>query len=103
MDYSSFMNGIDDISNLLRTRGFYFSVMNRSLDYELQTHPSLGQTAEKPPYAVALACLLLVWAVLSVATAILVVALLLPGHLGLGDLLQALVNLLPADPLIYAT
>ena len=45
MDYSSFTNGIDDISNLLRTRGFYFSVMNRSLDYELQTHPSLGETA----------------------------------------------------------
>jgi hypothetical protein len=67
------------------------------------THPSLGQTAEKPAYAVALACLLLVWAVLNVATAILVVALLIPGHLGLSDLLQALCKLLPTDRLIYTT
>jgi hypothetical protein len=76
--------------------------MNRSLDYELPTHLSLGQTAEKAAYAVALACLLLVWPVLSVATAILVVALLLPGHLGLSDLLQALGNLLPGrSPILY--
>jgi len=83
------------------TAATHFSGMNRSLDYELQTHPSLGQTEKKP--AVALACLLLVWAVFSVATAILVAALLLPGHLGLSDLLQALGNLLPADAPMYTT
>jgi len=85
------------------TAATHFLGMNRSLDYELQTPPSLGQTEKKPAYAVALACLLLVWAVFSVATAILVAALLLPGHLGLSDLLQALGNLLPADASMYAT
>ena len=85
------------------TAATVFSGMNRSLDYEFQTPPSFGQTEKKPAYAVALACLLLVWAVFSVATAILVAALLLPGHLGLSDLLQALGNLLPADASMYTT
>jgi hypothetical protein len=70
----------------------------------LRTQPSPGQTKEKPFYTVALACLLLVWAVFSLATATFVVALVLPGHLGLSDLLQALGNLLPADlPSLYGT
>jgi hypothetical protein len=77
--------------------------MNHSLDYELRTQQSLGQTAEKPAYTVAIACLLLVLGVYIIATAILVVALLVPGHLGLSDLLQTLSNLLPAGPLIYTT
>ena len=85
------------------TAAMHFSGMNRSLDYELQRHPSLGQTEKKPAYAVALACLFLVWAVFSVATAILVAALLVPGHLGLSDMLQALGNLLPADAPMYTT
>ena len=84
-------------------RAFYLLGVNGSLDYELQRHPSPGQTEEKPVYTLALACLLLVWAVFSVATAIFVVALLLPGHLGLSDLLQALGNLLPADSPIFTT
>ena len=62
-----------------------------------QTHPSLGQIKDKPAYTVALVCLLSVWAIFSLATAIVVVAVLLPGHLGLSDWLQALGNLLPAD------
>jgi Flp pilus assembly protein TadB len=71
-------------------------------DHELQTRPSLGQPAEGAAY-IALVCLLLFWVVVSVATAICVVALLLPGHLGLSNLAQELGNLLPADPLFYTT
>ena len=77
--------------------------MNRSLEYELQTHPPVSQAGEKPARTVALACLLLVWTVFGVATVIFVAALLLPGHLGLSDLLQVLGNLLPADAPMYTT
>jgi hypothetical protein len=77
--------------------------MNRSLEYELQTHPPVSQAGEKSAHTVALACLLLVWTVFGVATVIFVVALLVPGHLGLSDLLQALGNLLPADAPMYTT
>jgi hypothetical protein len=48
-----------------------------------------------------LAGLLLVWVVFSAA--ILVVALLLPGHLGLSDLLQTLGNLPPTDSPSFMT
>ena len=51
-------------------RAFYLLGVNGSLDYELQRHPSPGQTEEKPVYTLALACLFLVWAVFSAATAI---------------------------------
>jgi hypothetical protein len=78
-------------------RALYLSGMNSALDYELQRHPSPGQTEERPVYPLVLAGLLSVWVVFSAATAILVVALLLPGHLGLSDLLQTLGNLLPTD------
>jgi hypothetical protein len=59
--------------------------------------PSLGKTEAKPAWRVALDCLLVVWAVFAVAMAILVIAVFIPGHLGLSDLLQALGNLLPPD------
>jgi hypothetical protein len=84
-------------------RALYISGMNSALDYELQTHPSPRQTEERPVYPLALAGLLLVWVVFSTATAILVVALLLPGHLRLSDLLQTLGNLLPTDSPSFMT
>ena len=77
--------------------------MNRLLDYQLRTSQSRGQTEETPVYTVALASLLLVWVVLSVVTGILTVSVLVPGHLGLGALLQALSNLLPADLPMFTT
>lgn len=70
--------------------------MNRSLD-EWQTESSLGQTIEEPSWTITLGCLLLVWAVFSLATLVLLVAVLLPGHLVWSDSLQALGQLLPAD------
>ena len=72
--------------------------MNRSLDYKLGLQPVAVRNEAKPAYGVALACLLSIWAVFGLATMVLAVALLVPGHLGLSDLLQALGNLLPADP-----
>jgi hypothetical protein len=77
--------------------------MNRCLGYELQTHSPRGRVEEHPAYIVALACLLLGWAIFSVATAILLAALFLPGHLGLMDLLKELGNLVPADAPMYTT
>ena len=71
--------------------------MDSSADYDLLTQPSLVQIKDKAAYRVALACLLFVWAVFSLATVILVTALLVPGHLGLADWLQALAKLLPTD------
>jgi hypothetical protein len=61
------------------------------------------ETSPRSDHAVTLVCLLSVWVVFSVATVILVVALLLPGHLGCSDLLQTLSNVLPADFPIYTT
>ena len=71
--------------------------MKCSVDYELRPHSFVAQAEKNPAYTVALACLLLIWIVFSLATAILMIALLVPGHLGLSALLQALGNLLPAD------
>ena len=71
--------------------------MNSSLDYDLRTQPSPVHIEDRAAYTIALACLLFVWAVFSLATVILVTALLVPGHLGLADLLQALAKLLPTD------
>jgi hypothetical protein len=59
--------------------------------------PSVGETEAKAAWKVALECFLIVWAVFSVAMAILIIAVFVPGHLGLNDLLQALGNLLPPD------
>lgn len=65
--------------------------------------PSVGKTEAKPAWKDALECLLAVWAVLSMAMAILIIALIVPGHLGLSDLLQALGNLLPPDFPFFTT
>ena len=68
-----------------------------------ETNQSSVGTAENHVYAGPLAFLLLAWFALSAATAILLVALFLPGHLGLSDLLRSIDDLLPIDPASYAT
>jgi hypothetical protein len=55
---------------------------------------SFGRTAVKQTYTVALAVLLLAWFAFTVATIILCIALFIPGHAGLSDLLGALNGLL---------
>jgi hypothetical protein len=58
---------------------------------------------EKQSYAAALGMLLVVRFLLSVATAILLVALFLPDHAALSDLLRTLDDLPPTDPVGYTT
>ena len=78
--------------------------MNRLLDYKLGVQAVAVRNEANPAYGVALACLLLIWAVFGLITMVLAVALFVPGHLSLSDLLQALGNLLPADlPNLYGT
>lgn len=60
------------------------------------SHPSLDNTGAKPGWKVALECLLVVWAVFCVAMVTLVIALYVPGHLGLSNFLQGLSNLFPS-------
>jgi len=64
---------------------------------------SLFPIAEKRTYTALLGLMLFAWFVFSAATAMLLVALYLPGQGGLSALLQALGHLLPSDPVIYAT
>jgi len=77
--------------------------MNRCLQYEPQTPLSYDRTEAKPGYVTALASLLLVWAVLTVAGTVLLIALFLPGHLGLDGLLRELSRVLPSDAPILTT
>jgi hypothetical protein len=64
---------------------------------------SLCPITEKQTYTALLRLLLFACFVFSAATAMLLVALYLPGQGGLSTLLQALGYLLPSDPVIYAT
>jgi hypothetical protein len=77
--------------------------VKNSACYQLQTKSLVFPIAGQPVYNTGLAILLLAWFVFSVATITFSVALFLPGHLGLGDLLRALGELLPADPVVYTT
>jgi hypothetical protein len=77
--------------------------MNLSVEYASRRLPSLKRSEENPAYFVAVECLLLLWAGFSVVAALLVVAIFVPGHLGLSDWLQALVNLWPTDTPMFTT
>ncbi|HXO95419.1 MAG TPA: hypothetical protein VN857_02455 [Chthoniobacterales bacterium] len=68
-----------------------------------ETTLPFSSNVEQQTCTALLGLLLFAWFVFNVTTAILLIALYLPGHAGLGDLLQALSHLLPADPVIYAT
>jgi hypothetical protein len=81
----------------------YFPVVSNTIDHQLETNQSFASIIDKQAYAGPLAFLLLAWLAASVATAILLVALFLPGHLGLSDWLRAVDGLLPTDPPSYTT
>jgi hypothetical protein len=68
-----------------------------------QLETKFVQSAEKPAYAGSLALLLLTWVAMNATSAILLAALFFPGHLGLSDLLRAIGELLPIDPVGYTT
>jgi hypothetical protein len=82
--------------------------MNRCLDHEVENLPPPRPTKTKGTNTfglahLSLACLLLVWIIFSVATALLLVVLFGPDHSGLSHLVQALGNLVPVDSPIYTT
>jgi hypothetical protein len=80
-----------------------FPTMSNSASKQLETYPSLVRITEKQACTAALVFMLFTWLLFSATAAILFLALLLPGHFGLSDLLRALGDLLPVDPVIYAT
>jgi hypothetical protein len=77
--------------------------VSNTVDHQPQTNQSFAPTIDKQAYAGPLAFLLLAWLAASVAIAILLLALFLPGHLGLSDWLRAVDGLLPTDSPSYTT
>lgn len=77
--------------------------MNACMEYGPGALKPLRRSGEKPGYRIATACLLLLWAVLSLVTALVAVALFVPGHLGVDDCLQILAKLWPAGIPIFTT
>jgi hypothetical protein len=84
-------------------RAAYFLGMNLSIEYQLRRLPSPKWIEEKPAYLVGVACLILLWAVYSAVTVLVVVAIFIPGHLGLSDWLRGLANLWPGDSPMFTT
>jgi hypothetical protein len=74
-----------------------------SLEVTLPRLPLPKGAGEKPAYIAGVTCLLLLWAVYAVLTALLLVAVFSPGHLGLSDWLRALANLWPEDYPMFST
>ena len=64
--------------------------MNLSVEYQSPRAPFLKGTEQKPVYILGVALLLFLWAVFLAAAVLLVVALFVPGHLGLSDWLRLL-------------
>jgi hypothetical protein len=64
--------------------------MNLSVEYQSPEAPVLKASQEKPVYILGVALLIVLWAVFVAVTAFVVVALFVPGHLGLSDWLRLL-------------
>jgi len=76
-------------------REAYLAVMNLSLECESRVRPARRWTEEQPIYVIGVFSLLLVWALYAAVTVFVVVAVFVPGHLGLSDWLPVLENALP--------
>jgi hypothetical protein len=64
--------------------------MNLSVEYQSPRAPVWKGSEDKPVYALGITSLLFLWAVFIAVTALIVVALFVPGHLGLSDWLRLL-------------
>lgn len=64
--------------------------MNLFVEYESRRVPALKGSEEKPVYILGVAFLLVLWAVFTAVTALVIVAVFIPGHLGLSEWLQFL-------------
>jgi hypothetical protein len=70
----------------------YFFAMNRSVEYQSPRAPVLKGSEEKPVYILSVVLLLVLWAVFIAVTALVAVALFVPGHFGLSDWLRLLMD-----------
>jgi hypothetical protein len=77
--------------------------MNISVEYESRKTPFLKAGEKKPASLTAVTCLLFLWTGLSLITALILVAVFVPGHLGLDDWLRVLGNVRPGDSPILTT
>jgi hypothetical protein len=103
-------NGLE-ISNFLNhAKALIFAIqifrprpfcMHTTLDIELPRRLSPDQPGLA--YRFSLACLLFLWVVAILVPALLTVALFVPGHLGLTDLIQDLTRLLPVGAPMFTT
>jgi hypothetical protein len=77
--------------------------MNLSVEYQSHKVPALKEREKERAYILGPALLLVLWAVFSSVTILVVVAAFVPGHLGLSDWLRILGDLWPADSPMFTT
>jgi len=84
-------------------RALYFFPVNLSVKSESPSLPSAKGTEQKQGYIGGVACLLVLWAAFSALTALVVIAVFVPGHLGLSDWLKVLSHVWPSDSPMFTT
>jgi hypothetical protein len=78
--------------------------VNLSVKSESPSLPSAKGTEQKQGYiGGGGACLLVLWAAFSAITALVVIAVFVPGHLGLSDWLKVLSHVWPSDSPMFTT
>jgi hypothetical protein len=77
--------------------------MNQTLDYELRTDPARVQIERQPVYTAAAIFIIALWAAFTVISMTFLIAMFIPGHLGLTELLQLLRLAFPGDFPILTT
>jgi hypothetical protein len=84
-------------------RVLYFFPVNLSVKSESPSLPSAKGTGQKLGHIGGVACLLVFWAAFSAVTALVVIAVFVPGHLGLSDWLKMLSHFWPSDSPMFTT
>ena len=84
-------------------RALYFFPVNLSVKSESPSLPSAKGTEQKQGYIGGVACLFALWATFSAITALVVIAVIVPGHIGLSDWLKVLSQVWPSDSPIFTT
>ncbi|MBV8816642.1 MAG: hypothetical protein JO271_19310 [Verrucomicrobia bacterium] len=77
--------------------------MNLSVKYESPSLLPAKGTEQRPGYIGGVACLLVLWAAFSGITALVVIAVFVPGHLGLSEWLTLLSRVWPGDSPMFTT
>ena len=84
-------------------RALYFFPMNVSVKSESPSLPLAKGAEQKQGYIGGVACLLVLWAAFSAITALVVSAVVVPGHFGLSDWLKVLSHVWPSDGPMFTT